>query len=194
MSQKRGNTTVRILLLGNSAVGKTSLIVRYIENKLYDSYLTTVGVDFRKKDIKIDGKVITLQIWDSAGQEKYQSISKLYYKKAQGILLIFDLTSRESFDGVVEWLKHIEDESGKDIPIVLVGNKNDLDNRIITTEEALEFANKRMLYFFETSAMSWFNINDAFYTIAKLTWKHVSQKENIKAVTVSKNTHKRKCC
>ena len=152
----------------------------YIVNKFYDSYLTTVE--------------LTLQIWDSAGQEKYQSISKLYYKKAQGILLIFDLTSRESFDGVVEWLKHIEDESGKDIPIVLVGNKNDLDNRIITTEEALEFANKRMLYFFETSAMNGFNINDAFYTIAELTWKQVSQKESIKAVTVSKNTHKRKCC
>ena len=115
MSQNRGNITVRILLLGNSSAGKISLIMRYIENNIYDSYLTTVGVYFRKKDNKNDGKVITLQIWDSASQEKYQSISKSYYKKAQGILIIFDLTSRESFDGVVERLKHFEDESGKGI-------------------------------------------------------------------------------
>ena len=108
MASQKGVNCIKLLTLGNSLVGKSSLIARFIENKFFDSYISTIGIDFFKKKVEIGDNEIDLQIYDSAGQEKYKSISKQYYHNSEGILLVFDLTSQESFVALDEWIEDLE--------------------------------------------------------------------------------------
>jgi small GTP-binding protein len=147
MSKKQNEKAIRLLTLGNSMVGKSSIILRYIENKFYDSYISTIGVDFFKKMVNIQKKEYQLHIFDSAGQEKYKSISKQYYHRSEGIMLVFDLTSKSSFDSILNWIEDIENGAEKGIPIVLVGNKSDLVDREVSKEEAEELASKKLAEF-----------------------------------------------
>ena len=193
---KKTTNILKLLTLGNSCVGKSSIVIRYTENKFYSSYLTTIGVDFLRKVITVGNKEINLQIWDSAGQEKYNSISKQYYNKADGIILVFDLNSRMSFDGMMNWLEEIEVSTEKGIPIVIVGNKCDLTTREITTDEAYEFAETKNIPYFETSAMTGHNINEAINKLVEIALEFQEKKNNDKKV-VTLNTNggnKERCC
>ena len=193
---KKTTNILKLLTLGNSSVGKSSIVIRYTENKFYSSYLTTIGVDFLRKVITVGDKEINLQIWDSAGQEKYNSISKQYYNKADGIILVFDLNSRMSFDGMMNWLEEIEVSTAKGIPIVIVGNKCDLATREITTDEAYEFAETKNIPYFETSAMTGHNVNEAFNKLVEIALEFQEKKNNDKKVVTLNTTggNKERCC
>lgn len=193
---KKTTNILKLLTLGNSSVGKSSIVIRYTENKFYSSYLTTIGVDFLRKVITVGDKEINLQIWDSAGQEKYNSISKQYYNKADGIILVFDLNSRMSFDGMMNWLEEIEVSTAKGIPIVIVGNKCDLATREITTDEAYEFAETKNIPYFETSAMTGHNVNEAINKLVEIALEFQEKKNNDKKVVTLNTTggNKERCC
>ena len=140
---KKASKIIKILILGNSSVGKSSIVVRYTENKFYTTYLATIGVDFVKKVLNINDQEVILQIWDSAGQEKYNAITKQYYNRTDGILVVFDLSSRTTFNGVMNWLEEIELSNASGMPIVILGNKCDLEEKEVSQEEAIEFAQSK---------------------------------------------------
>jgi small GTP-binding protein len=142
---------IKILLIGDSAVGKSCLLLRYTDNRFSGNFLMTIGVDFKTKFIQIDGRKVKLQIWDTAGQEKYHSVTKAYYRGAHGILVVFDLSKRDTFQQVKRWIDSILDSSSKTIDIVLVGNKTDL-SRAVQKDEAENLANEYDIPYFETSA------------------------------------------
>ena len=157
---------INIMTFGNSAVGKTSFILRFSENFFQDQYLTTIGFDFKVKTINIKNTQYKVIMFDTAGQEKYKSLASNIIKKAQGIIVIYDITNKSSFDSIDGIIKSILDDKGKDFPMILVGNKIDLEeNRVITKEEGETLAEKYGLEFFEISIKEGINIEKAGSTI-----------------------------
>ncbi|CAD8114469.1 unnamed protein product [Paramecium primaurelia] len=158
---------IKILLIGNSGVGKTQILLRYTENQFKTSFLSTIGIDFKIKKIQVDEKVVKMQIWDTAGQERYQTITQTYYKGAMGIILVFAVNDKETFNDIDKWMNQIKQHASDNIIKVLIGNKTDLPDRCITYEQALKMAQKYNIPYFETSAKDGTNINDTFQQIAK---------------------------
>ena len=155
-----------IILVGDSNVGKTSIIKRFIEGEFEEKVKCTIDVDFHCKNLKIDKNLnVNLKIYDTAGQEKYRSITKSYYRQAEGILLVFDLTEENSYNKLTKWLDEISDNTSN-VEIILVGNKSDLKDRKINIEEAEHFAQKKQIKFIETSAKDGTNIQLLFETLA----------------------------
>ena len=144
--------TIKLLLLGDSSVGKTSILNKYIANKFIENNIATLGVEYMDKTVDYNNFKIKLQIWDTSGEEKYRSITKSYYKNAEGLLVIFDITNEESFNHVKNWINEAKDNNS-DIKIILVGNKIDFENeRKVAKERAIKFAENNNLQYFETSA------------------------------------------
>ena len=166
----------KIIFLGDSGVGKTNLMKRFSEDQFFFNSKPTIGVDFRTKIVKINNHVIKLQIWDTAGQERYKSFTKAYFKDCKGILMVYDITSRKSFDNLENWFGLADEQSKVDnLPIVLIGNKTDLDERrLVPTLEGEDTAEQRGTGFIETSAYS--NRGDcvgkAFYLLLKRIMDH----------------------
>ena len=156
---------IKIITLGNSAVGKSSFILKYTDNVFSLDYLTTLGVDYKHKKIKLkNGKDVRLRIFDTAGQERFKSVSASFVKKADGVILIYDIGEKESFEAVENWIKSIR-EIGKDkLPIILVGNKCDLsdDKRQVSLKEGQDKANEFNIPFYETSCKEGINIKEVF--------------------------------
>ena len=162
------NITLKILLIGDSTVGKTTLLLQYVDGKFSDSHITTIGVEYKDKNINLDGRELTLQIWDTSGQERYQSITKNFYRNADGIIFIFDLTNKESFEHMKNWLMSSVD-CNKDFKSILVGNKLDLKNeRVVNQESIKKFLEKNEMKFFETSAKEGTNVDIIFKEISQL--------------------------
>ena len=162
------NITLKILLIGDSTVGKTTLLLQYVDGKFSDSHITTIGVEYKDKNINLDGRELTLQIWDTSGQERYQSITKNFYRNADGIIFIFDLTNKESFEHMKNWLMSSVD-CNKDFKRILVGNKLDLKNeRVVNQESIKKFLEKNEMKFFETSAKEGTNVDIIFKEISQL--------------------------
>eukprot|EP00331_Platyophrya_macrostoma_P003503 CAMPEP_0176424454 /NCGR_PEP_ID=MMETSP0127-20121128/10845_1 /TAXON_ID=938130 /ORGANISM="Platyophrya macrostoma, Strain WH" /LENGTH=213 /DNA_ID=CAMNT_0017805511 /DNA_START=32 /DNA_END=673 /DNA_ORIENTATION=+ len=158
----------KLLLIGNSGVGKSCMLMRYSENSFTTNFFNTIGVDFKIKSIVLDQKNVKLQIWDTAGQDRFRTITCSYYKGAQGIMIVYDITDKESFDSVKGWMSEIEKYAQENVIKILVGNKSDMgDKRRVTFEEGQEFARQNGMSFFETSAKSSTNVDLAFQTIAK---------------------------
>ena len=154
---KKSNETkervFKIVVAGNSGVGKTNLVARYTEDAFDESYRTTIGLDFKFKEAVVGGENCRIQIWDTAGQEKLKAVAASYYKNSNGIAVIFDVSNRESFEKVDFWLEEARNNILPTVPILLIGNKNDLiDERKVSTAEAKDFAEKRGLFYVETSA------------------------------------------
>ena len=189
---------ISLITLGESMVGKTSLISKYIEDIFEDSLVTTIGFDFKLKTIIKNNKIIQLKIWDTAGQERFNSIQKQYYKNIDGILLIFDLTDLSTFNNLNQWFDKIERESPKNCSIVLVGNKCDKKDMIkINKDDASNFANEKFgIKYFETSAKTGFNVNEIFdYLVDEiLTIKNDSNNETIIIKRKNRIETKNKCC
>ncbi|CAI5966262.1 unnamed protein product [Closterium sp. NIES-64] len=159
---------VKILLIGDSAVGKSSLILRFSEDNFRSDLTSTIGVDFLIRTMEIDGEPVKMSIWDTAGQEKFRTITEAYYRNAHGIILLYDITDPKSFNNVRGWIKSIEEHSTRGVRVVLVGNKADMDyRRVITKEQGQQLANEFNVSFFETSAKADINVEEAFQCIAK---------------------------
>ena len=165
---------LKIVILGESSVGKTNLLSRYLDNKFIEDKPATVGVDFFSKELEIENKIVKTQFWDTAGQEKYKSISKAYYKLANGIILVYDITNRDSFNCIEKWLEEIFQICVKIPNILLIGNKSDLNKqRSVTENEARIFSKEKNLFFFETSAKMNLEreVHKAFLVLIKKCWE-----------------------
>ena len=171
----------KILLIGNSNVGKSSLFLRFVDEIWKENFVPTIGVDFKIKSIKIDNKTIKLQIWDTAGQERFKSILSSYYKGANGILLLYDITNVNSFKSLSNWLIDIEKNSSKNVKKILIGNKCDLNElRKIPINKGKEFADTYNMKFIETSAKNNVNINECFNILGKELINNIDLKSNKK--------------
>lgn len=156
---------VQFIIVGDTSVGKTSIIKQHFEGNFQSSYLATVGVDFFTRDIEIGKKIIRVKVWDTAGQERFKSLTKNFFRNAQGVILVYDVTSRESFRSLKEWINSIYDQVGDDrIKIIIVGNKIDLKREVLKNE-ALEFCSDKRVSYFETSAKDGTGIEEAFRNI-----------------------------
>jgi len=154
--------TFKILVIGDGTSGKSSILHRYIDNSFYHNYISTIGVDFKIKVLNIFNKLIKLQIWDTAGQERFKAITTAYYRGVNGILLTYDVSNRETFDNIDNWINDINKFAPPDTLIVLVGNKSDSIKRKVTIEEGINKANELNIPFIETSAKDNINIEKAF--------------------------------
>jgi small GTP-binding protein len=155
--------TLKYLVVGDSGVGKTSLLVRYCEDTFQSEYLSTIGVDFKIKRIMVGDCQVTLNIWDTAGQERFRNITKSFYKGANGIILVYSITDIVSFGHVVSWVDQIRDVGNADTNMILVGAKSDLDtDRKVTVEHGEALAEKYKIGFMETSAKESSNIDKVF--------------------------------
>ena len=187
----------KVLLLGDSDVGKSSLILRYTEETFNSKLVNSIGVDFKMKKKEIDGKIIKVQIWDTAGHERFRSITYSYYRGANAIIIVFDLSDKKSFINIIEWLKQIEKHAQENVFKFLVGNKSDLiDERKVTYEEAKKYADEHDLPYIETSAKEGININELFdssiTTFLNMT-KSFGGEKNIKLNSQNTN-EKNSCC
>ena len=167
---------LKYIIIGDAAVGKSNLLLRYVHGQFKPEYQLTIGVEFGAKNIEIDSKMFRIQIWDTAGQENFRSITRAYYKNSVCALVVYDISSRDSFNNVMSWIGDCRNQSPKTIFIVLVGNKCDLeDKRQVTYEEGKELADKNELLFFESSAKDGINVDDIFINSAKEISKKIEQ-------------------
>ena len=188
----------KLLIIGESGVGKTCLLLRFTDDSFTANHLTTIGIDFKIKIIDLQGKLIKLQIWDTAGQERFKTITKTYYKGAHGIILTYDVTDANSFKNIRNWIKQIEANAQANVCKVLVGNKCDKPDRQVTEEEGKNLANDYNMAFFEASAKTNQNINEIFNFLTTEILKSnegktQSQGEKLKKGGDSKDS-KKKCC
>ncbi|EGR29335.1 Ras family protein, putative [Ichthyophthirius multifiliis] len=157
----------KLVIIGNSGVGKSSLLLRFSDDQFNENYLTTIGVDFRFRTLNIEGKSVKLQIWDTAGQERFRTITSAYYKGADGIVLVYDITSQNTFDDIEKfWISEVESYAEKNVELMLIGNKKDL-NQQVTTQIAEEYAKHKNMEFFEVSAKTADSVQQAFLTLSK---------------------------
>jgi len=162
------NYLFKYIIIGDPSVGKSNILMKFAHNKFTDEYQATIGVEFGAKNIAFNSQIYRIQIWDTAGQENFRSITRAYYKNSVCALVVYDITSRESFEHVQNWIQDIKDQSPKTVLIVLVGNKVDLEeNRVVSYDEGSEFAVKNGLIFEETSAKSGQGIEEVFLKSAK---------------------------
>ncbi|RLN15311.1 hypothetical protein BBO99_00004384, partial [Phytophthora kernoviae] len=167
----------KIVLIGDSGVGKSNLLSRFTRNEFNLESKSTIGVEFATKSIVAEGKTIKAQIWDTAGQERYRAITSAYYRGAVGALLVYDITKHGTFENVERWLKELRDHADANTVIMLVGNKSDLRHlRAVSTEEAMAFAEKNNLAFIETSALEATGVDTAFQRILTEIYKLMSRK------------------
>eukprot|EP01115_Flamella_aegyptia_P008943 TRINITY_DN3748_c0_g6_i1.p1 TRINITY_DN3748_c0_g6~~TRINITY_DN3748_c0_g6_i1.p1 ORF type:complete len:212 (-),score=28.71 TRINITY_DN3748_c0_g6_i1:97-732(-) len=174
MSNSSGNSKpaydylIKLLLIGDSGVGKSCLLLRFSDDSFTPSFITTIGIDFKIRTIELDGKRIKLQIWDTAGQERFRTITTAYYRGAMGILLVYDVTDEKSFGNIRNWIRNIEQHATESVNKMLIGNKCDMvDKKVIDTEKGQQLADEYAIKFMETSAKNSINVDNAFITLAQ---------------------------
>ena len=187
----------KILLLGDSEVGKSCFLMRYSDNVFVENYMATIGLDYKLKYIQLDsGKMIKVQLWDTAGQDRYRTIAKNYYKGSHGILLLYDITKLSSFENIREWIKDIREEVYEKAIIFLIGNKIDkTEERKISTEQGEALAKEFNLPFFEASAKSGENVDEIFKALyQKISEVYIDFQKGKGEKLTTGNRKKRKCC
>ena len=180
--------SINLIALGNTEVGKTAYLIRNTENKFRPS-LSTVGIDMRNKKIELEnGKKVNVRFYDTSGQERYHSLSANFIKKADGIILMYDITNRNSYDTISRWWDNILEHKERDFPVVLVGNKCDLeDERKVTKEEGEDIAKKYNVKFYETSNKDGINVEESFRMLIKLALSKMT--DDINPIKTKKKTH-----
>jgi len=159
---------IKLLMIGDSGVGKTCLLLRYANDSFSPTFITTIGIDFKIKNVDIESTKIKLQIWDTAGQERFRTITTSYFRGAQGILLVYDVTDRRSFESIRNWISQIQQHADVHVNKMLVGNKCDmLDDKVVSTEEGQKLADEFNIPFFECSAKNDIKVEDSFIGIAR---------------------------
>merc|ERR1712216_550612 len=167
----------KVVLIGDSGVGKSNLLSRFTRNEFSLESKSTIGVEFATRSLDVDGKTVKAQIWDTAGQERYRAITSAYYRGAVGALLVYDMTKHESYEDAAKWLKELRDHADANIVIMLVGNKSDLEHlRVVQTSDAAKYAEHEGLSFIETSALESTNVESAFQNILTEIYDIVSKK------------------
>jgi Ras-related protein Rab-1A len=157
----------KLLLIGDSGVGKSCLLLRFADDTYTESYISTIGVDFKIRTIELNGKTIKLQIWDTAGQERFRTITSSYYRGAHGIIVVYDVTDQVSFNNVKQWLQEIDRYACENVNKLLVGNKSDLvTKKVVDMNTAKDFADGLGIPFLETSAKNATNVEQAFILMA----------------------------
>ncbi|CAD8205617.1 unnamed protein product [Paramecium pentaurelia] len=158
----------KLVIVGNAGVGKSSLLRRYSDDKFTDSYLSTIGVEFRFKTLEFDGHKVKLQIWDTAGQEKFRTITNAYYKGADGIIMVYDISSTESFEDIDKfWINQVESYAEKNVELLLLGNKSDVEDKDVTTQKAQDYAASNRMAHMEVSAKTADQVSKAFISMVK---------------------------
>ncbi|MCD7461383.1 Ras- protein RABA5a [Datura stramonium] len=175
--EKKEDYLFKIVLIGDSAVGKSNLLARFARDEFYPNSKSTIGVEFQTQKININGKEVKAQIWDTAGQERFRAVTSAYYRGAVGALLVYDISRRLTFDNIGRWLNELQTHSDMNVVIILVGNKSDLkDAREVTTAEGKALAEDKGLFFIETSALDSSNVTSAFQTVVKEIYNILSRK------------------
>ena len=170
--------TLKIIILGSSMVGKTAILNRYFKDEFHETPLSTIGIDFQTKFFIFNSKKIKVNFTDTAGQEKFRAISVNYLKGSNGVILVFDITKRESFDLLEEWVKVLKENNKYDIKKILIGNKVDLESdREVSKDEAQTFAESIGCKYYEGSAKTGFNINESLDEIARITYLYMKDKQ-----------------
>ncbi|KAF7639521.1 hypothetical protein Mgra_00000850 [Meloidogyne graminicola] len=168
-----------VMLLGDSCTGKTCILIRFKDNTfMNNNFISTVGIDYRNKIVELGRKRVKLQVWDTAGQERFRSLTASYYRDADALLLIYDVTNRASFEHIRDWLSQVKEYAKEDVKLTLVGNKIDLGNqRKVKIDEGKQLAKDYDIPFIETSAKSGQNINEIFYNLTKRLLTFIEKKE-----------------
>ncbi|XP_070698475.1 ras-related protein Rab-15-like [Pempheris klunzingeri] len=166
---KQYDVLFRLLMLGDSGVGKTCMLCRFTDSEFDPLHISTIGVDFKMKTLEIDGIKVRVQIWDTAGQERYQTITKQYYRRAQGIIFVYDITNKASFQHLAKWASDVDECAPDTVQRILVGNKSDeVLRRQVTKDQGSKLAETYGMEFFETSASTSRNIQESFTRVAEL--------------------------
>lgn len=177
---KKYDFTIKLLMIGDSNVGKTSILTQYVSNRFSDDFTTTIGIDFHIKRITVNNKIVKLQLWDTAGQERFRAVTIGYFRGAQGALVVYDVTNRESFNNIKKWMEDIYKNCYKDIIIFLVGNKIDeIQNREVSKEEGKELGEKYNINYFECSAKTGENIEELYFNVATIISKRIIEEQNL---------------
>uniref|UniRef100_A0A3Q4BJR4 small monomeric GTPase n=2 Tax=Euteleostomi TaxID=117571 RepID=A0A3Q4BJR4_MOLML len=168
MAKKTYDLLFKLLLIGDSGVGKTCVLFRFSDDAFNTTFISTIGIDFKIKTVELQGKKIKLQIWDTAGQERFHTITTSYYRGAMGIMLVYDITNAKSFENISKWLRNIDEHANEDVERMLLGNKCDMeDKRVVPKAKGEQIAREHGIRFFETSAKANINIEKAFLTLAE---------------------------
>lgn len=188
----------KIVVIGDAGVGKSSFISRFVDNTFDNNYMSTIGIDFKIKTIELDNKIIKLLLWDTAGQERFKTITHSYYRGAHGIIIVYSVTSRESFNNINNWLEQINIYANEDVVIALVANKSDL-NGIIDFDEGYTFAKDRNIIFYETSVKDNINIEDLFISLTSKIKENIKLIDNInlnnkQLIKFNSHINTSKCC
>uniref|UniRef100_A0A1A9UUM7 Ras-related protein Rab-21 n=1 Tax=Glossina austeni TaxID=7395 RepID=A0A1A9UUM7_GLOAU len=167
----------KVVLLGEGCVGKTSIVLRYVEDKFNPQHISTLQASFLTKKVNLDnGAKVQLNIWDTAGQERFHALGPIYYRGSHGAILVYDITDEDSFQKVKNWVKELKRMLGSDIVLTIAGNKTDLENeRTVPFEDALDYADSVGAYYFETSAKANENIEKLFTELTEFMIEHVQQ-------------------
>jgi len=199
MAKKTYDLLFKLLLIGDSGVGKTCVLFRFSDDAFNTTFISTIGIDFKIKTVELNGKKIKLQIWDTAGQERFHTITTSYYRGANGIMLVYDVTNQKSFDNISKWLRNIEEHASEDVEKMLLGNKCDMDDkRVIPKERGELIAKEHGIKFFETSAKCNINIETAFLSLAtdilnKTPSKEADTNQGVN-MTSNKSNSSKNCC
>ena len=204
MEKESYDLLFKLILIGDSCVGKSNILLKYLKNEFDPNSRATVGVEFGTKNILINNKKIKIQIWDTAGEERYRSITSAYYKGAKGAFIVYDITRKSTFDNIDKWISDLKLNGDQNICIVILGNKSDLDDkREISKEEGIKKSEMYKTAFLETSALSGDNIGKAFDEIIEQivqSNKNFFQSDNKKVIDKGvnlnemNNSENKKCC
>ncbi|KAK9325443.1 ras family-domain-containing protein [Lipomyces orientalis] len=200
-SSRNYDILIKLLLIGDSGVGKSCLLLRFSEDSFTPSFITTIGIDFKIRTIDLDGKRIKMQIWDTAGQERFRTITTAYYRGAMGILLVYDVTDEKSFNNIRNWFSNVEQHASEGVNKLLIGNKCDWEEkRAVSTEQGKALANELGIPFIEASAKANINVEEAFVSLARQIKQRVDlasepqQTNNIDISSGTKSAGNGKCC
>lgn len=191
----------KYIIVGDSSVGKSCFMLRYTDDRFNPSHDVTIGLEYGSKTIKLNKTQIKIQIWDTAGQENFRSIARSYYRGAVGLILMYDITNKDSFFNTFRWLKEIKEVGSADLTIALVGNKKDLsDKRRVSSSEGQDFANSNNMVFFESSAVTGENVENVFLDTCSKIMKKVESGnfdftvEHSGIKIMEKGKARKKCC
>ena len=186
---------VDIVLIGESAVGKSALIRRFSDNIFLPGFFTTLGTDFIRKEVDNNNTPLNVQVWDTAGQEKFRTITKNFYKRSDGLLLVYDMSTKDSYKTLNMWVNNINASAGDNIPRYLIANKSDLDENIeVTQKEGVVFAEKHNMKYFETSAKTGDNVHKVFKEIIKDAYETKKKRKKGSSFVLRKREEKKKSC